>query len=179
MSARRAELAATSDALAVRTTSAAYRSDTGNLTASEAAVTRLRLGLEGTWRGMTLAGGAFTPRIELGVRHDGGAAETEFGLDLGGGLAWTHAASGLAAEVSGRGLLKHESGFRDRGIAGSLSIDPRPETPGRCAGRASVSDAVNFPAACCLASPAARRHTKPLPRNCLNPPMVRTAAHLW
>ena len=116
------ELAATSDAMAVR-------KDDDSLGASEAKVTRLRLGLEGTWRGLTLGGGDLTPRLEAGVRHDGGDAETGFGLDLGGGLAWRHVPSGIAAEVSGRGLLTHESqGFHDRGIAGSLTWDPRPAT---------------------------------------------------
>ena len=123
------ELAATSDAMGVRTTSAAVRSHDGNLAASQAQVTRLRLGLEGTWRGLTMGGGELTPRLEVGVRHDGGDAETGFGLDLGGGLAWDHPGSGIAAEVSGRGLLTHEAGgFRERGIAGSLAWDPRPET---------------------------------------------------
>ena len=123
------ELAATSDALWVRTTSAAVRSDTGNLAASEAVATRLRLGLEGTYRGLTLGDGALEPRIELGVRHDGGDAETGFGLDLGGGVAWRHAGSGVSAEVSGRGLMTHESkGFGNRGFSGALAWDPRPES---------------------------------------------------
>ena len=75
------------------------------MAAAAAEVTRLRLGLEGTWRGMgTAGGGALVPRLEVGVRHDGGDAETGFGLDLGGGLAWSHRASGIAAEVSARGL---------------------------------------------------------------------------
>ena len=124
-----AELMATSDAMWVRTTSASVRTDDGLLGSSEAEVTRLRLGLEGSWRGVTLQGGALVPRLEVGVRHDGGDAETGFGFDLGGGLSWRHGPSGIAAEVSGRGLLTHETqGFRDRGLAGSLTWDPRPET---------------------------------------------------
>ena len=122
------ELAAKTDALGVRTTSAAVRGNaggSGNLAAAEADVTRLRLGLEGTWRGLTLGSGELTPRLEVGVRHDGGDAETGFGLDLGGGLAWSDRERGLSAEVSGRGLLTHEAGgFRDRGISGSLAWDP-------------------------------------------------------
>ena len=74
---------------------------TAGLEAADADVTLLRLGLEGTWRG-----------IEVGMRHDGGDAETGFGLDLGGGLAWSDPASGIAAEVSARGLLTHEAGVR-------------------------------------------------------------------
>ena len=67
------------------------------------------------------------PRLEIGVRHDGGDAETGFGLDLGGGLAWSDPGTGVRAEVSGRGLLTHAAGgFRERGIAGRLGWDPTP-----------------------------------------------------
>ena len=120
------ELAVKTDALAVRTSSEA----TAGLVATTAQVTRLRLGLEGTWRGIaTAGGGALVPRLEVGVRHDGGDAETGFGLDLGGGLAWSDPASGIAAEVSARGLVSHEAGgMRDRGVSGSLAFDPRPDS---------------------------------------------------
>ena len=118
------ELSVTSDAMAVRTSSDAVSGDAGgNLAAATADVTRLRLGLEGTWRG----GGTLTPTLELGLRHDGGDAETGFGLEVGGGLAWFDPASGVSAELRARGLVTHEAGgFRDRGIAGSLGWDPRP-----------------------------------------------------
>ena len=127
------ELAAVTDGMAVRTSSAAVASRgdsaSGNLAAAKADVTRLRLGLEGTWQGLTLGSGALTPRLEVGLRHDGGDAETGFGLDLGGGLAWSDQESGLAAELRARGLLTQEAGgFRDRGIAGSLTWDPRPDS---------------------------------------------------
>ena len=69
--------------MAVRTTSEKVK----GLAAASAEVTRLRLGLEGTWRGLEAGGGALIPRLEVGVRHDGGDAETGFGLDLGGGLS--------------------------------------------------------------------------------------------
>ena len=116
------ELALKSDAMAVRTSS----ERTQGLAAASAEVTRLRLGLEGTWRGLALGeAGTLVPRLEIGVRHDGGDAETGFGMDLGGGLAWTDPARGIAAEVSGRGLLTHESrGFRDRGFSGSFAWQP-------------------------------------------------------
>ena len=115
------ELAVTSDAMVVRTSS----EKTAGLVAAEADVIRLRLGLEGSWRGIALGGGALTPRLEAGGRHDGGDAETGFGLDLGGGLAWSHPASGISADLSGRGLLAHEAGgFRDRGLSGSFAWDP-------------------------------------------------------
>ena len=79
------EIAVTSDAMGVRTTSDAVRAGAGgNLGDASAAVTRLRLGLESTWH-----------RIGTG---DGG------------------------------GLVAHEAdGLREKGIAGSLAWDPRPE----------------------------------------------------
>ena len=121
------ELAVKSDALAVRTRSKAVRGGAGggNLAAATADVTRLRLGLEGTWRGLTLGGGTLAPRLEVGVRHDGGDAETGFGVDVGGGLAWSDPKRGLSAELRARGLLTYESrGFRDRGVSGALTWEP-------------------------------------------------------
>ena len=120
------ELSVKSDALAVRTTSAAM-SGGGSLAASQADVTRLRLGLEGTWRGLALGTGTLEPRLELGARHDGGDAESGFGVDVGGALGWVDPARGLRAELSGRGLVTHQSaGFRDRGFASALVFDPTP-----------------------------------------------------
>ena len=119
------ELAVKSDAMVVRTTSDAVQ----GLEAATAEVTRLRLGLEGSWRVVAGGGGEFVPRLEIGVRHDGGDAETGFGVDIGGGLAWSDRARGITAEVSGRGLLTHASGgFREHGFAGSLTWDPRPDS---------------------------------------------------
>ena len=122
------EVAARTDALVVRTTSAKVRTGAGSLAASQAEVTRLRLGLEGTWRG--LGGGAdsaFVPTFELGLRHDGGDAETGFGADIGAGLSWVDSALGIEADLRARGLLTHESdGFRERGLTGSLAWDPTP-----------------------------------------------------
>ena len=122
------ELSVTSDALVVRTTSEPVRRSLGNLAASEADVTRLRLGLEGTWRGLgTAAGGTFVPTLEIGVRHDGGDAETGFGVDIGGRLAWTDPSLGIEAALAARGLATHEDGsLGDRGLAGEFAWDPRP-----------------------------------------------------
>ena len=117
-----AGLALNLDALVLRTSSEA----TPGLAAAEADVSRLRLAVEGSYA-LSLGGSRLTPTAELGVRHDGGHAETGFGLDLSGGLSWSAPALGLAAQVSGHGLLAHEAaGFHDWGVAGSLSYDPNP-----------------------------------------------------
>ena len=116
------ELAATSDAMMVRTTSEEVG---GSLAASEADVSRLRLGLEGTWRGL----GTIVPTLEIGARHDGGDAETGFGADIGGRLVWDDPSLGIRAEFAARGLLTHEDGgMTDRGFSGSLAWDPSPDT---------------------------------------------------
>ena len=103
------------------------RTGVGNLAAAEAEVTRLRLGIEGS-RAFRFDGGAsLVPSVELGVRHDGGDAETGFGADIGAGLAWSDPARGLSADMRARGLLTHEDGsFSDRGFAGSLAWEPAP-----------------------------------------------------
>ena len=118
-------LALTSDALWARTSS----EKTHELAASESDVTRLRLGLEGSWRIATEGGGSVTPKLEIGARHDGGDAETGFGVELGGGLAWVDPALGLSLDLSGRTLVAHGSDdLEDRGFAASLAFDPDPAT---------------------------------------------------
>ena len=119
------------DAFWVRTAS----EKASGLVAAQADVTRLRLGLDGGYvfalpgsgSGAGDGGGTLEPTFELGLRHDGGDAETGWGIDFGGGLRWADPALGLSAEVAGRGLLAHEaSGLEDRGVSGSLAWDPDP-----------------------------------------------------
>ena len=122
------------DVMAVGTSSGKVTGANGNLAAAEATVTRLRLGLEAerpfSFGGPDAAARAtLTPSLELGLRHDGGDAETGFGLDLGGGITLSHPARGLQVEVRGRGLLSHAAeGFRDQGFSGSLSWQQRPDS---------------------------------------------------
>ena len=123
-------LAATSDAFAVRTsTDAVSGSGAGKLAAAQADVTRVRLGLKGS-QPLRLGGDAvLTPSLELGVRHDGGDAETGFGADIGAGLALAAPSRGLSAEIRARGLLTHEAdGMREWGVSGTLAWDPAPDS---------------------------------------------------
>ena len=118
-------LALTSDALWTRTSSEKTR----DLAASDSDATRLRLGLEGSYRFAMEGGGSLVPKLEVGARHDGGDAETGFGVELGGGIAWSDPALGLSLDVSGRTLLAHENDdLKDRGYAASLAFDPAPAT---------------------------------------------------
>ena len=115
------ELAVTADATGVRTATDGVR----GLAAAAGDVTRLRLGLEGTWAVRLDNGGVLTPSLAVGVRHDGGDAETGHGADIGGGIAWSDPVRGLSAELRARGLLSHESdGFRERGLSGTLAWEP-------------------------------------------------------
>ena len=115
-------LAMVSDALWARTSS----DRTNALSASDSDVTRLRLGLEGRWTHPLEGGGHFTPKLEVGLRHDGGDAETGFGVELGGGLAWSAPALGLNLDLSARTLVAHDDDLQDRGFAASLAFDPDP-----------------------------------------------------
>ena len=118
-------LALTSDALWTRTSS----DGTADLAGSDSDATRLRLGLEGSWRMALEGGGSLTPKLEVGARHDGGDAETGSGVEVGGGIAWVDSGRGLSLDVSGRTLLAHENDdLEDRGFAAALSWDPRPAT---------------------------------------------------
>ena len=113
-----------SDALWARTTS--DRSE--GLMAGAADISRLRLGVEGSWA-FRLGGTDITPKLETGLRHDGGDAETGFGIEVGGGIAWTVPRWGLKLDLEGRTLMTHEEGeMTDRGFSASLAYDPRPDS---------------------------------------------------
>ena len=89
-------LAFKADALWVGTSIDGVDGAAGRLAATDAAVTRFRTGLEGS-RGYTLAGRlSLRPSVEVGLRHDGGDAETGAGLDVGGGLVVSDTGTGLA-----------------------------------------------------------------------------------
>ncbi len=117
-------LALKSDALWTQATSG----ETEGMRAGAADATRLRVGLEGSWP-FRLGGSGITPRLEVGVRHDGGDAETGFGVEVGGGIGWLYPRFGLSLSLEGRTLLAHEAnGRRDMGFSAALSFAPSPES---------------------------------------------------
>ena len=64
------------------------------------------------------SGASLTPKLEAGLRHDDGDAETGFGVELGGGLAWVDPRLGLSLDLSGRRLVTHGADdLEDRGFA--------------------------------------------------------------
>ena len=95
------------------------------LEAVEADVSRVRFGLESSLA-MEMAGGAtLTPRLEFGVRGDGGAAETGLGVDIAGGVAWLDPGRGLSADLGARGLFLHEEqDYEEWGVTGGFTLEP-------------------------------------------------------
>ena len=49
------------------------------------------------------------PLVEVGLRHDGGDAETGTGMDLGGGVMVFSPSTGLSVDVRVRMLLVHQA----------------------------------------------------------------------
>ena len=100
--------------------------------ATQAEASRLRLLLEGA-RTFTLGDGGrtLTPSLELGLRHDGGDAETGMGVEAGGGLRFADAGSGLSVETRGRMLLAHEaSDLSEWNASAAVRLDPGREGRG-------------------------------------------------
>ena len=117
-----------SDAFWVRTSSDAVNGPDGNLAASEADVTRVRLLVEGS-RSFETGSGTLTPSLELGLRNDGGDAETGTGIEAGAGLRYS--GGGVTVEGSVRTLIAHQqSGYEEWGASGSVRIDPGPSGEG-------------------------------------------------
>ena len=115
------DLALKTDAFFVQTESEAV----SNEGATTADASRVRLILEGT-RAFDLGDGAvLTPGLELGLRHDGGDAETGAGVELGGRVSFAAAGSGLSLEASVRTLVAHEvSGYEEWGASGAVRLAP-------------------------------------------------------
>ena len=133
-------LSTTTDLLTVKTTT----EETDGLESSTANVSRLRVGLEAT-RPVPLPNDAsLLPSMEMGIRHDGGDAETGFGLEVGAALAWNDPQRGISAELKGRSLLTHvDEHFQQQGLALSFAWNPNPSNRGPSL---ALSHAVGAPA---------------------------------
>ena len=114
-----------SDAMWVGTKSA----DTSELAPTEGDVTRVRFIVEGERAFEVGEGATFTPSAEVGLRHDGGDAETGTGLEVGGGVRYT--AGALTIEGQVRTLMAHEDGgYKEWGASGAIRITPSPSGHG-------------------------------------------------
>ena len=121
------DLALKADAFFVRVDS----EKAANSAETEADASRVRLVLEGGRRFDFSDAASLRPSVELGVRYDGGDAETGAGLELGGGLAFSDSASGLSVEVKARMLLEHDdSDYEEWGASASVRYAPRSDGRG-------------------------------------------------
>ena len=93
--------------------------------ALKADASRLRLVLVGG-RSFDVGGGAtLRPALELGLRHDGGDAETGAGVELGGGVTYADPSSGLSLEATARMLVAHaDSDYEEWGVSAVARLDP-------------------------------------------------------
>ncbi len=111
------------DAMLVRSSLASSRS----ISSVEAIVHRLRLSLESSYTLRMGDRASLAPKLELGVRRDGGDAEQGMGLDVAGGLGFVNSAWGLRAQVDMHGMLVHEdSDFEQWGVSGMILFDRSP-----------------------------------------------------
>ena len=117
------ELALRSDALLTHTASQAV----AGLSAGEGSTSRLRLLLEGSGS-IPAFGGMLDGRLEGGLRHDGGDAETGAGFEFGGGAGWRRGA--FALQFDARKLLTHQdASYAESGY--SAQVEYRPGADGR------------------------------------------------
>ena len=112
------EIALRSDLLWTETSS----DGTAALAEAVGTASRGRLMLEGAGQIQGL-GGVVRPKVEGGVRYDGGDAETGRGFEVGGGLDW--ARGSLTLQLSGRMLVAHaDESYEEWGYSGSLVYEP-------------------------------------------------------
>ena len=115
-------LAIKTDAFFVEMESEAVHHADKNMVATKSDASRVRFALEGS-RAFEVGAGTLTPRAEIGLRQDGGDAETGTGVEIGGGISYQGA--GFSIEGSVRKLVAHEeSGYEEWGASGSVRIDP-------------------------------------------------------
>ena len=108
-----------SDAMWVRTTS----DRTQGMMGAEGDVSRLRLILEAERQFAMEGGGTFVPSGEVGVRIDGGDAETGTGLEIGAGMRYARGPITIEGQV--RALVAHEaSGYQEWGASGAIRVNP-------------------------------------------------------
>ncbi len=115
------DLALKADALYVRTDS----DKAANSVATEAKTNRVRLLLEGGRTYELDEGRTLRPVLELGLRHDGGDAETGTGVEIGAGVSYANPLTGLSLEAKARMLASHaDSDYEEWGASATVRLDP-------------------------------------------------------
>ena len=119
-------LALKADAFWVRTESdRVTASRFGGLAGARGDSSRVRAVLDGSRTFAFASGAALTPKLELGVRHDAGDAETGTGLEIGAGLGYADPSRGLDMALKVHGLAVHAAdGYDEWGVSGQLRLVP-------------------------------------------------------
>ena len=108
-----------SDAMWVGTKSAR----SADMVGTQGDVLRLRLVAQGERDFVLAEQGTLTPSAELGLRHDGGDAETGMGVEFGAGLRYM--VGSFTIEARARTLVAHEaSGFEEWGASAAVRLTP-------------------------------------------------------
>ena len=95
----------------------------GDMIATQGDVMRLRLIIQGERTFEGGSGATFTPSAEVGLRHDGGDAETGTGVEVGAGLRYS--IGSVTIEARARTLLAHEaSDYDEWGMSGAIGVTP-------------------------------------------------------
>ena len=86
---------------------------------------RTRLMLEGSRTLQVSPESLLTPSVEVGVRLDGGDAETGAGMELAGSVSYLHQPTGLSVKARGHWLAAHQAqDFQERGFGVTVRLDP-------------------------------------------------------
>ena len=119
-------LAFKADAFWVRTESDSVSAPgVGNLAGARAEASRLRAVLDGSRTFPLADGGTLTPSVTLGLRQDGGDAETGSGMELGAGIGYADPWRGLDMALRVHGLAGHaDDGYGEWGVSGSVRLAP-------------------------------------------------------
>ena len=108
-----------SDAMWVGTKSAR----SADMVGTQGDVLRLRLVAQGERDFVLAEQGTLTPSAELGLRHDGGDAETGMGVELGAGLRYM--VGSFTIEAQARTLIAHQaSGYEEWGASAAVRLAP-------------------------------------------------------
>ena len=114
------DLTVKSDALWVRT----HNDAATGLAATSAQVNRIRLILEAGRTFTSAAGAVLTPTALVGLRHDGGDAETGTGIEVGAGIRYTTGVLSIEGQI--RTLLAHQSdGYKKWSASGTIRLSPK------------------------------------------------------
>ena len=95
----------------------------------EGETSRMRMVANANWEHKISNSSIVRPRVELGIRLDGGDAETGVGAEFGAGLEWVNPKIGLNVLIDGRTVFAHQNeNFKNWGIGVSAAYDPKPRT---------------------------------------------------